>query len=309
MTLLSIVQGAANAIPVPAPQTVIGNTDPTATLLLQMAQDEGEELARKPPGGWVTQQIEHLVTIVSLDPIDGTTTKGSATITGLSSTASITAYRFAASGTGIPLNAVVVSKTSTTVTLDQACTASGTVDVTFSQYAYPVPSDFRRPIDNTLWDRSRFWKMVGPLSPQQWQMFKSSIFTIATIQRLTRFEYINGTLCLLILPIPTDNGDTLVYEYVSNAWCTSSTGTPQTSWKADTDVALLDEFLMRKGVLWRALERMGMAYEDKRDEYYREVDKAMAHDGGAQNLSLSPQTYGPLIGPWSVIEGNWPSGT
>src|SRR5579885_1657541 len=135
-----------------------------------MAQAAGEDLARRPQGGWIAQQIENLFMTNVLNAMTGTIantgTGGVAQITGLSSTTNITAGRFMASGTGLPTNAKVVTVDSLTqVTLNQAATTTGSgVSITFAQFAYPVPSDFQRLIDGTLWDRTRYWQMRGPIS-------------------------------------------------------------------------------------------------------------------------------------------------
>ena len=71
--------------------------------------------------------------------ISGTTAIGSPTITGISSTASINAGMIA-SGAGVPLNSVVVSKTASSVTLNNNCTAAATVNITFfERYDFEFP--------------------------------------------------------------------------------------------------------------------------------------------------------------------------
>lgn len=47
MTLLSIVQSAAGKIRIPQPSTVIGNTEENVVLLLEVADIEGKELAKR----------------------------------------------------------------------------------------------------------------------------------------------------------------------------------------------------------------------------------------------------------------------
>jgi len=49
--------------------------------------------------------------------------------------------------------------------------------------------------------------------------------------------------------------------------------TAQTQWAADTDVGVLDEYLITLGVRWRMLCRLGLAYSEELDEYEREVSK------------------------------------
>ncbi len=84
--------------------------------------------------------------------------------------------------------------------------------------------------------------MRGPLSPPQWQFAKSSVAGRAAIARRFRFRNVGGQTMLSLDPVPADNGAALVLESVSNAWCRSAAGAPQSAWAADTDVGILDEF-------------------------------------------------------------------
>jgi hypothetical protein len=314
MSLLTICQSAARIIKIEVPSSIVNNTGEEAQLLLQCAQFEGMALSRRPQGGWVNSILEKQFNTVSLGPFSGTVANtgsgGRAQITGLSSTAGITALLFGVAGNGIIYNSVVASVDGPFgVTLNLPASTTGpATDIVFGQFAYAVPSDFQRPIDNTMWDRTRYWPMAGPLSPQQQQFFKSSIFCQATIQRRFWFQKIGNATYFIVNPLPTDNNSQLAYNYVSNAWCQSSANAPQTQWLADTDTGILDEYLMTLGVTWRALDRLGVDYSSALDDYVREVDKAVAQDGGAATLSLVP-TVGPfLLSPTtSVSEGSWPS--
>ncbi len=93
---------------------------------------------------------------------------------------------------------------------------------------YTLPADFRSMVNDTLWDRSRFWRMRGAMSPQQWQMFKSSIIGRATIERRWRLRLANGDPAGAVVqfeidpPITGDVTSTFVYEYVSKNWCAST---------------------------------------------------------------------------------------
>ena len=268
---------------------------------------------------------------------------------------------------------------------------------------FTLPADFGRIIDDTLWDRTRFWRMRGALSPQQWQLYKSSIIGRATIERRWRIRLPGGavagapTVFSIDPPLSTiPGGEQFVFEYVSANWVRSvsppyslqspsvanggtgyalgdqftvlggtstvpavgeitelaSSGTGVVSrfeiitpgnytvvpsspastsallgagsgltivttaatmfgvtapdWTADTDVALIDENLIELGVIWRLLARLGLAYAEEKDEYEREVDKAVARDGGNAILDLAPWDRLTLVGPYNVQEGNFP---
>jgi hypothetical protein len=200
----------------------------------------------------------------------------------------------------------VTAVTPSTVTFSLPATQTGAGTFQFGQSDYPLPSDFNRPVDGTMWDRSRYWQMRGPQSPQQWQVYKSSVIGQASVQRRFRFRGISSQLRFSIDPVPTDNGSPLVMEYVSKSWCQSDAGTPQTQWLADTDDGILDEYLMTLGVTWRMLRRLGLSYNEELSEYESQVAKAMATDGGAAILSIVPNTYEFLLSPANIQEASFP---
>ena len=309
MSLLSICTQVANDLALAVPTAIVGNSDETATRLLAQAQAEGEALARKPENGWVCMILEHdFTTAATPSNISGSVTNvgGFAVVSGLTLNNKVQVQTWQGYGTGLQNNSVVTAVTnadpnsSVTLSLPPASTGVGTF--TFGQSDYPLPTDYQRPIDNTMWDRSRFWSMRGPQSPQQWQLYKSSVIGRASIQRRFRFREIGGAPHFSVDPVPTDNGSNLVFEYVSNAWCKSSGGTPQTMWEADTDVGILDEYLLTLGVRWRMLRRLGFSYQEELDEYERQVSKAMAKDGGQAILDMTPSDRLTLIGPWNLPE-------
>jgi hypothetical protein len=314
MSLLSICQAVAQAIPVATPAAIVSNPDETAVLLLALANEAGNALARRPDGGWVDMIREYDFTTASVAQQTATIANsgagGVAQITGLTLGGAVVANTWWAFGTGVRNDSIVTAVTNadpaSSVTLNQSASQTGSGSFVFGQSDYALPSDFQRPVDNTFWDRSRFWSMRGPQSPQQWQLYKSSVIGRASIQRRFRFRRsATAGMLLSIDPVPTDNGSPLVFEYVSNAWCQSSGGSPQTSWQQDTDTGILDEYLIQMGLKWRILRRKGMSYSEELDEYEGLVAKAMSTDGGAAILDLSPNDHLTLIGPWNLPETNF----
>lgn len=310
MSLLTICQSACATAPVALPPAIVANTDETAILLLALANEAGEELARRPQGGWVSMIQEYDFTTNAVLPQTGTIANvgGVGVISGLTGISAVQPSIWHASGTGVPNNAQVTAATSSTVTINLPATQTGSGSFSFGQSDYPLPSDFERAIDNTFWDRSRYWSMRGPQSPQQWQIYKSSVIGRASIQRRYRFRSIrNGTgspvgQYLSIDPLPLDNGSQLVFEYVSNGWCESIAGVPQNQWQADTDTGILDEYLLKLSLKYRLLRRLGLSYSEELDEYERQVDKAVAQDGGSATLDMTPNNTLSLIGPWNLPE-------
>ena len=71
MTLLSICQAVCNISPVAAPDSIVGNSDQTAVLLLALANVAGQQLARRPQGGWVNSIREYNFTTNALEEQSG----------------------------------------------------------------------------------------------------------------------------------------------------------------------------------------------------------------------------------------------
>ena len=164
-----------------------------------------------------------------------------------------------------------------------------------STETYDLPSDFGRLVNETVWDRANYESMRGPLNPQEWQAFKSSILgNTPSTWKKWRIRNISGTEKFAVYPTP-DAVEQLVFEYVSDNWCKSSGGTGQAAWAADTDLPVLDDHLMELGILWRFLKRLGMAYDDELAEYNAEVDRAVARDGGSRVLSLTGGGLNPHL--------------
>jgi hypothetical protein len=116
-----------------------------------------------------------------------------------------------------------------------------------------LPPDMRSIIDDTLWDRTHYWRMRGPMTPQQWQLYKSSVIGRATIERRWRIKMptggMAGTPALFTIdpsvgspgfatdgagniltddqgfPLTVDPGvgSQFVLEYVSKNWVKSTT--------------------------------------------------------------------------------------
>lgn len=161
-----------------------------------------------------------------------------------------------------------------------------TFSTTSGEDEYALPSDFSHFIPTTMWDRSEFWAMQGPMTPDEWQTLKSGI--ISTWPRIKfRILPVSGTKTFVVLPEPTSTVN-LVYEYVSDAWCRRDVDSVLVNdWSADDDEAIISEYLIELGVRWRLLNALGLPYAEERAEYDREVGIAIGRDGGSRILNQS----------------------
>ncbi len=127
-----------------------------------------------------------LADITNTGAVTATTTSGSATLTSVSSTASIIVGQ-TITGTGIPLNSSVVSKTVNTIVLSNKCTASATVTTTwYTIYEIQL-------IGNFVWASNWFKLGFNYNGGSAYIYFSGTMFT-PTASPLVDFYFINGNL-------------------------------------------------------------------------------------------------------------------
>jgi hypothetical protein len=161
-----------------------------------------------------------------------------------------------------------------------------------------IPADFDRFVQETFWNRTKKRIMWGPVTPQEWQNLKAWTATPA----MDTFIIRGGNV--LITPNPTA-GDDLAFEYVSKNWCQSAGGDGQDEWLADTDTGILDERLMRLGVVWRYKQKKGLNWQVDFQNYDTQVKQALTVDQPQRTVSLGEDAYIGRRPGISVPPGNW----
>lgn len=289
LNLLGLIGAATGEIGLKSPLSFVGNVDPQAVQFLALAKREGKEFYRMGgrKEGWQQLRGENIFTTNALTTT-GNTTLGSAIITNIPSTVGLVAGTWSfSSGLGVATNARIVSVDSATqITVDQACTATGTaVALVLGQDAYTLPSDFSYFQQMTWWDRTYRWQMFGPLTAQEWQVLKSGLSPVGP----RRFFRIIGNQ-FFIHPAPSVTGQTMVFEYFSNAWCQSVSGTAQNTWLADTDYYSLDDDACIMGLKWRFKQAKGLDYAQELKDYVETCDRLIARNGGNKDLRTNAQS-------------------
>lgn len=300
-----MVQTVCQEIGIPVPNAVLTSVDSQVIQLGALAQREGKELASfvVKDSCWSVLQKQYIfVTQYLTTDTSPVITAGSPVVT-MDSTAGI-AMGMACTGpvgAGLATSATVISvdPSGTFFTLDQEATGNSSgQSLTLSTIAYPFPVDYDHATNQTYWDRQYRWQMLGPLTPQEWQVLKSGI---APTGPRRRFRVMGNQF--LLDPPPTSN-NTLIYEYISNGFCvpagtvvTPQSGPFQPKWLLDTDVGVLDEDLMTLGIKWRWLRAKGFAYDEEYKTYTDARERKAARDGGgARSLVMNRQFISsPLI--------------
>ncbi len=157
--------------------------------------------------------------------------------------------------------------------------------------------DFYRYINGTMWNRTRFWRVGGPLTEEQWQRKKAAAAAVG----VRNYFRIRGNQ-ILFFPTAHAN-DTIAFEYISSKWCQSALLVGQTDWALDTDTALLDEEVIRLGVVWRFLKAKGLDYSEEFRTYESALEAIFGPDGGRQIVDMTGNIESMLA--VNIPEGNW----
>ena len=292
-TILRIVQEVMGDFGLPQPTQVIGNTDKTVSQLLIHATRVGEDLAARGSmnDGWPVMRKEYTFNLVGYGGYSGNTTNGSNVITNMNTVANI-ALGMVGTSTATPYGVTVtaIDPVGMTVTLNQpALSANVGALFSFGNESYAIPVDADHFIQQTGWDRSFRWQLVGPLSAQEWQVLKSGISP--TGPRL-RYRIMDGQIFVNPVPASLDN---LVMEYYSTGWCQSAAGVPQTAWLADTDTPVLQDRLITLGTIARFLNRKGFDSSAAERDYEDAVEAAIGRAGGSRVLPINARAEPPIL--------------
>lgn len=285
--LLNLVYQACDELALPRPSMLVGAQDDDARQWLALANREGREMydIGTRIGGWQELVNDYAFSTFAVTGLTGNTTNGSAIITGISSTAGV-AIGQAVSASSFPYNTRVLtvdSATQVTCTLTSAATATAT-PIIFSQDYYSLPNDFATFNEGTWWDRGYRWQLLGPLLGSEWQVIKSGISPVGPRRR---FRIMRNKFW--IDPPPPDSTGSIFYEYYSNGFCQSSTGTMQNIWAADTDYYNLDDDMFVLGLIWRYRAAKGLSFDIEKDVYDVKVQRIIAQNAGNRVLDISLQ--------------------
>lgn len=168
---------------------------------------------------------------------------------------------------------------------------------------YDVPADWKYFRDQTQWDRTNHWPLLGPKSPQEWAWLKGGI--VASFPR-TRYRVIGQKLH--IFPTPPTVGFvpyTLAMEYIRSTWVQPATGSPTEMVTLDGDTCLYDPWLLIKFTRLKFYQLKGFDTKAAEADFTRIYESLTGKDTGAAVLSLTPQLSPVFIGPQSVPDGNW----
>ena len=281
-TLLQDIQDVCLELGLPVPNAVASSTDETVKQLQALFNRVGDTLTTE--NNWQVLAKEHRFTTNYYSRV-GDVVANQYTIQ-LSDVSNITT-NFQVIGNGVMQDSYVtaVDTVAKTVTINEPITASYTgATYNFGQANFPMPSDYQRTVNKTMYNKSNRWSVIGPKSAQEWQWLKASYITTGP-----RMRYRIMGDKFLIWPASYASNIVLGFEYQSNAWVESSTGTPKTKATVDTDTFLFPDRLLVLGTKLKYFEIKGFDTTTLFADYQRELSKFKAQDAGADTLSMSPR--------------------
>lgn len=158
-------------------------------------------------------------------------------------------------------------------------------------------SDFFRMVDSSMWNRTRAWRVLGPVSPQDWQKRRAAFAQVSP-----QYWYRIRGNAVLFNPVP-ESGSSIYFEYISSKWCQSTSGTVQAEWAADSDTALIDEEVLRLGVVWRWRKAKGLDYGEDMRTYEGALENIFGSDGARGPIDMLGDTFS--LGLPTIPDGNW----
>ena len=290
--LLQLVQQVTAELNLAVPTYVAGNPSQDVQQILALMNRAGYDLVKE--YDWQALEVEYrfytTAVTTTCDTTNGTYILGNIPSTvGLDSTYSIV-------GTNVPqdtyVDQVIDAHTITTTQLSSATSFGGSV--TFSKTIYDLPPDYETITDNTHWDKTKHWQMLGPVDAQQWQWLKSGY--ISTGPRV-RWRILGNEF--QIWP-PYNTQEYLGFEYRSRGFVRDAAGNVKNSFTADTDTTVLDDDVIALATKLKYFQIKSFDTTALNQDYIRYLNVAKANDKGSATLSFAPQPSAVLIG-WANI--------
>ncbi len=171
--------------------------------------------------------------------------------------------------------------------------------------SYDMPPGWSYFIDQTQWDRTNHWPLLGPKSASEWAWLKGGL--LASFPRM-RYRVMQNKF--EVFPVPASNSEfRLAMEYVTENWVQDTTVDPafptQAMVKQDGDVVWYQPWLMVKYTKLKWMQLKNFPSDAAAADFQRMFESLKGKDVGAQVLSMVPQRTPFFIGPWSIPDGNW----
>lgn len=144
----------------------------------------------------------------------------------------------------------------------------------------PIPTDLDRFLADSFYDRTLSRKLIGPITPQEWQAVKAR----PQFSRVYLAFRERDNTVLITPPPPADH--LIAYEYISKNWAKSSANVGKEMFTSDDDTSYLSEELLKLDLRWRWKQAKGLEYGEDMDTFERALQREAGNDGAARMLSI-----------------------
>ena len=114
------------------------------------------------------------------------------------------------------------------------CYASGSITLVAGQGEYALPAAFSYYQYDTFWNQSNRWRVIGPMTPQEYADIRGFGLNTTIYQRFQIRGISNNQLLISPTPGASNNGDVIIFEYISDRSVRPKTWTASTAFAANS---------------------------------------------------------------------------
>ena len=312
-TYLELCNQVTAELGLPVLSTIENNPNQTARQIGALMNRSGDDVYQAYP--WRGSQDYTIINIGAPVQTTGDLVAGDDHIYNVGDTSGIVANQFAITGstssseTGIQQAARVVEVGADYLVMDMPALSDEVgAALVIARDTYAVPDAFKWFANETMWDRTNHWQLVGPLSPQAYQWLTSGIVPTGPRRRWRQVG--TDPVSWRLWPAPTAPNSypaSLVFEYNSKFWARAADGTSQQWLVADDDYPVIDGQALVLHTKWRWLQTKGFEYGAQQAEAVNFTEQLAARDAGAADLRLDRRRDNYyLLNIENVPDGSWP---
>lgn len=146
-----------------------------------------------------------------------------------------------------------------------------------------IPTDYKRMIQDSMYDTSSFYKVRGSVTASEWQRWRYS--ALAALGRFT-FKVYGQPLKITLSPTP-QTVEAITYEYTSTTRVLSDTGVAKVRFDADTDTTVFPEEILKLGLKWKIRHAKGLEYAQAFNDYQLALQTVFAQESNFGDMPVA----------------------
>ena len=150
-----------------------------------------------------------------------------------------------------------------------------------------LASDFDRFVPETFWNRTDKIFVSGPITPVEWHSLKALSYDDTQHPKMM----LRADTMLIVPTLAASK--TLAWEYITNKIVDiTATGTPKTDFTIDTDIPLVNDELIIRGMIWEWLSAEGLPNEMAAESYESYFNYKTKNDQPNARVLISGDIFG-----------------